>query len=173
MCYNRVMQLSEVIAIAKFLDPRNKPVERIGAFLCRRRINALEAEVAALNDRLAERKHEVEELAEGKLDAEARLRDALGRLGFRADYRRVSVVPGVSVFALRRAAADPGDPPRLLCPVCFERGTASEILASERALLQRDRSVKKVVELKCPSSDHVFRAKVSPMAFRKAYKLVD
>lgn len=57
--------------------------------------------------------------------------------------------------------------------VCFERGTASEILASERALLQRDRSVKKVVELKCPSSDHVFRAKVSPMAFRKAYKLVD
>ena len=68
---------------------------------------ALEAELAKAEKRLAER-----EEFQAKLDR----------------YRRIEVVPGFEVYALKRSVAD-GEPPRWLCPQCAEKGMIGLIQA--------------------------------------------
>lgn len=166
------MSVEFVISILKHLDPRRKPLERLGAFLCRHKIGLLEAENAAIKARLEERERELAEL-KGRHMAEQELLISLKeRVAARGKFRRIAI-GSASVYALRRSAAEGGEPPRLLCPVCFEKGEIVELLAGSSLDCIAINTFKKRTHVHCPVGGCGFRFVTTPEAFRQAFKFAD
>ena len=166
------MSIEFVISILKHLDPRHKPLERLGAFLCRHKIRLLEAENAAIKARLEEREHEFAELKGRHMAEHEQLVSLKERVSARGKFRRIAI-GCTSVYALRRSAAEAGEPPRLLCPVCFEKDNLVDLLAGTSLDCIAVNTFKKRTHVHCPVAGCGFRFIVPPETFRQAFKFAD
>ena len=100
------MGIRDIIDILKLVNPRRKPLQRLGAFLCRERIAALEDDLVSVNARLADVQREANELRAERDADKRRLADQAARLDVRQRFRRVHLAPGVFVCVERVAEAD-------------------------------------------------------------------
>ena len=166
------MNIDSVIAILKLVDPRRKPLQRLGKFLCRDKIRLFESDRAALKARLEEHERELAELKGRHMAEHEELVSLKERVAVRGKFRRVAI-GCASAYALRRSAAEDGEPPRLLCPVCFENGEIVELLAGSSLDCVAVNTFKKRTHVHCPMRGCGFRFITTPETFRQAFKLVD
>lgn len=170
------MNASDILAILKAVDPRRKPLERLGAFLCRRKIAALEHDLAAARadvEELADERGELRRELEAQKEQNAALER---RLDFRARFRRVTVGAFFHVYREREGGGD-GAPPCLACPVCYERGKLGIVFPSfKKSTVAVNGAVgvkQERVHLRCLNEGCRFHVIVAPEALGKAYQLAD
>ena len=166
------MGIRDIIDILKLVDPRRKPLQRLGAFLCRERIAALEDDLVSVNARLADVQREANELRAERDADKRRLADQAARLDVRRRFRRVHLAPGVFVCVERVADADDAAA-AIACPSCYVRGELSLVFPVTRHGRDSADGRSERIHLKCRREGCGFHVAVSPEAFHEAFKLVD
>ena len=144
--------------------------QRIGAFLCRRKIAALEHDLAVTGARLAEVQREAEELKRERVEHLEELAALRFELDRRVAYRHVLVDGVHGAFALRRGF---GETPRLVCPVCFERGAISDLCVTARTIDRYTELAHQIAHVRCGKAGSDFWFNCKPQTYRDALKLAD
>ena len=140
------MYIKTALAFFKFIYRPRETLQRLGAFLCREKISALEENLSVAEARLVDVQRKADELHRECVKQSQDLAVLRADADRRAAYRHVLVDGANGVFALRKGF---GEVPRLVCPVCFERGAITDLCVGSYTANRYAESAKKLTKLRC------------------------
>ena len=162
--------IDTAVRVGKLIYRPRESLHSLGAFLCREDIAALERDLASVKARLVERDRELDELHRKEIKEATELAALRALLDFRDDYRRVAIATGATVYALRKGC---GTAPRLVCPVCFERGVLADICVKRMPHYKVSGRCYKAAHVTCPTSGCSYKFTVLADLLERFNKLVD
>ena len=159
------MLITDIPAILQILKSLGKLSERLGMFLCRNKIAALNLEIKTLKAELKTIKSNTPE-HHSKCEAQYPNHTPPETL---SRYHRITIA-GFPVYALRPEYVTPGDRTHLICPSCFDRGIKSELICNTRNDLVAINKYKRGKHLKCIAGECRFHIIVPVELYDKAVK---
>jgi hypothetical protein len=161
--------IDRAISVLKFIYRPRETLERFGAFLCREKISALEENLSVAEARLVELQREADELQRECVKQTQDLDALRARFDFRAAYKLVSIGRHTA-YALRIGF---GPVPRLVCPVCFERGILADFAVETTCRYDAQCQAHYTAHVSCPTSGCSYRFAVASSLYTASHKFVD